>query len=247
MALWIRAFSALLLLGVQPSIAQVDLSKSSFQGCTDCFNFVAPMVTSADSVSPAEVGLIVYDSGSDRFKGKGVTSPWQSFGMPPGAIIPFAGTTAPAGWLLCDGSSYAVSSYPKLHAVIGDSFGGDGGSNFNVPDMRGRFLRGVDSGTGRDPDSGTRSAMNSGGNAGDSVGSVQTDSFQGHHHKFSRVSAGAASGTGVAVDRSNVPSSSGGVDEVKVFNATSDGVNGTPRVSSETRPVNVNVNYIIKL
>jgi len=66
-------------------------------------------------------------------------------GVPTGAIFDFAGTAAPSGWLLCDGSSYSTSTYANLFAVIGYAYGGSG-SSFNVPDARGRVSAGYDSG-----------------------------------------------------------------------------------------------------
>ena len=109
--------------------------------------------------------------------GAGVgNSPEAALG--PGIVVPFAGPPAniPPGWLLCDGSTIDGTVYAPLYAAIGEAHGdgGDGpGSMFNLPDYRGRFLRGVDQGQGRDPDSAGRTAMNTGGNTGDNVGSVQ--------------------------------------------------------------------------
>ena len=105
---------------------------------------------------------------------------------PPGTILPYGGTTAPLGYLMCAGQSYAKSTYPALVAALGNAFGADA-STFRVPDLRGRFLRGTDdpdgggisfSAAGRDPDSLSRSAMNTGGNLGNAVGSVQNDEFK---------------------------------------------------------------------
>ena len=61
-------------------------------------------------------------------------------------IINWAGNIAspPSGWLVCDGSSKLVSAYGSLHTAIGYSFGGSGG-NFNVPDMRDKFVIGAGS------------------------------------------------------------------------------------------------------
>ena len=59
-----------------------------------------------------------------------------------GSIVGFASTVAPEGYLVCDGSTYSQSEYPELYAMIGNQFGGPAGS-FNVPDLRGQFLRGA--------------------------------------------------------------------------------------------------------
>lgn len=67
---------------------------------------------------------------------------------PVGEIIAFMGQTAPEHYLICDGATYAIGSYPLLEAFITtqfgsvDFFGGDGASTFAVPDLRGEFLRG---------------------------------------------------------------------------------------------------------
>jgi len=63
--------------------------------------------------------------------------------MPIGGLLDYAGAAAPAGWLLCDGSVYTIALYPKLFAVIGNRYGGDGVNNFAVPDLRGRVAAGV--------------------------------------------------------------------------------------------------------
>jgi microcystin-dependent protein len=69
---------------------------------------------------------------------------------PTGSIVMFGGSTAPTGWLLCDGSSYPTTYYPDLAAVLGTAFVGSGGGGadpgggyFRVPDMRSRFPSGV--------------------------------------------------------------------------------------------------------
>lgn len=68
--------------------------------------------------------------------------------IPVGGIMPFAGATAPTGYLLCDGSERKISDYPLLFAVIGYTYGAQGtlvGLNtFKVPDIRGRFPLGKD-------------------------------------------------------------------------------------------------------
>ena len=63
---------------------------------------------------------------------------------PAGIIMPFAGTVAPQGYLLCDGSAVDRTTYATLFGVIDTTFGaGDGSSTFNVPDLSGRVPLGV--------------------------------------------------------------------------------------------------------
>ena len=65
--------------------------------------------------------------------------------IPVGTISPYAGTSAPANWLLCDGSPVSRATYAALFAVTGTAYGaGDGSTTFNVPDLRGRVLAGKD-------------------------------------------------------------------------------------------------------
>ena len=143
----------------------------------------------------------------------------------------YGGATTPEGWLMCDGTSYSQSTYPDLFVAIGTAFGGDG-SNFNVPDFKGRFLRGVDfPATGRDPESGSRTFSASGGNTGDNVGSVQTDAFKSHQHTFG-YEAYVASG----INRIGASNGTGTIQQSAVA------ATGT----TETRPINAYVNYIIK-
>jgi len=65
--------------------------------------------------------------------------------LPSGTITMYGGTSAPGGYLMCNGASYPVATYAALWAVIGDVFGGDGGTNFNVPSMANNFPIGVGS------------------------------------------------------------------------------------------------------
>ncbi|WP_281632760.1 phage tail protein [Flavobacterium luteolum] len=55
-----------------------------------------------------------------------------------GEIRLFAGTYAPNGWAFCDGSTLPISQYTALYSIIGTSYGGDGKTTFNLPDLRGR-------------------------------------------------------------------------------------------------------------
>lgn len=66
-------------------------------------------------------------------------------GAPPGAYMPFAGTTAPDGWLFMFGQAVSRTEYAGLFAVLGTTYGpGNGSTTFNLPDMRGRVPGGKD-------------------------------------------------------------------------------------------------------
>jgi microcystin-dependent protein len=182
--------------------------------------------------------------------------------MPAGAILPFAGETPPPGYLLCDGTEVLRDDYPALFAAIGTSWGFDTNFTFTMPDLRGRFLRGVDGGAGNDPDAVSRSAINSGGNVGDEVGSLQGDGRRGfsgtfagttstngdHSHTistnqddFDECCAGiswANDGGGSGIHKST--NSAGAHSHTTSTTVTFNG-------ESETRPKNANVNFIIKI
>lgn len=64
--------------------------------------------------------------------------------FPPGAIIDFAGPSAPSGWLLCGGQSLSRTDYPALFAAIGTTYGSVNGASFSLPDLRGRVTAGKD-------------------------------------------------------------------------------------------------------
>ena len=99
-----------------------------------------------------------------------------------GMIAPFAGPAdkIPAGWLLCDGRAVSRSEYVNLYKAIGICWGnGNGSTTFNLPDLRGMFLRGVSGDSGNDPDASSRTMLtNNGGNTGNNVGSYQGDAIR---------------------------------------------------------------------
>jgi len=101
-----------------------------------------------------------------------------------GVLLPWSGRyeDIPVNWLPCDGASLLRSEYPELFNVIGTKFGTADGEHFNVPDLRGLFLRGHDNSAGNDGDSGSRTTLCTGGCTGDNVGSYQADGFRCHTH-----------------------------------------------------------------
>jgi microcystin-dependent protein len=174
--------------------------------------------------------------------------------LPPGVVSAYTGTAAPTGWLLCDGTAVSRSTYSALFAVIGESCGqGDNSTTFNLPDYRGRFLRGVDGAAGIDLDKATRTAMATGGNTANNVGSVQTSATAlpttafttsdpgNHDHGISNTDTVPLLEAGASWSTSGASfGSANHVDEGAHTHTLSGG-------DAETRPANANVNFIIKI
>lgn len=146
----------------------------------------------------------------------------SSSGIPVGTIVAYYGATAPSGWLLCDGSS--TSGHPQLVTLVGAT----------TPDLRGYFIRGLDTRTSgyKDP------YYTENSNTARSLGKIQTDAFQGHSH------SGKSSNSGQTFNYSNgytaLLYSNNNVGEAVTSTY------GNIRVSTETRPMNISLNYIIR-
>jgi len=171
--------------------------------------------------------------------------------IPVGTVITYVSTTAPAGYLYCNGQSVSTTTYSALFGVIAYQYGGSGGS-FSIPDYRGYFLRGMANGSSIDPDRLARKRAD--GTYGDVVGSTQTDTMQGHAHYLATYSGVAnadnplttnfvagADGTGAGIWRTTYDTLNKSVSTPR-----DDTAHGTPRVSNETRPSNIYVAYHIK-
>jgi microcystin-dependent protein len=103
--------------------------------------------------------------------------------VPTGAVNTFAMNSAPTGWLSCDGSLISRTTYSGLFSVVGTLYGvGDGSTTFNLPDLRGEFIRGFDAGRGVD--------------SGRSFGTAQADELKSHSHTISAPSFGTGSDHG---------------------------------------------------
>ena len=169
---------------------------------------------------------------------------------PTGTIISTSLTTAPKGYLECNGANVSRTTHARLFAEIGVIYGnGDGSSTFTLPDYRGRFLRGFDNTAGTDPDAASRTDRGD-GTTGDAVGTKQADAIQGHHHQFfaaSDLSRSNPSGGGDSAEMREAASATAQSGNDYVQHATTDSTYGTARITSETRPTNINVMYCIKL
>jgi hypothetical protein len=168
--------------------------------------------------------------------------------MPVGTILPFAGDSSkiPEGWILCDGRAVKSSDYPDLFEIIGTNYGNgtDGCGNtcqFNVPDLRGVFLRGVDGLRNLDPDKENRISNHSGGNTKNKVGSQEADEYENHDHKAPYPQSPFLTYPNAGLGGGPEQNQKGGPEDYSLSvpaTATSGG--------KETRPVNVYVNFIIK-
>jgi microcystin-dependent protein len=115
----------------------------------------------------------------------------------------FARNTAPTGWLKANGAAVSRTTYERLFNVIGTTYGvGDGSTTFNLPDLRGEFIRGWDDGRGVD--------------TGRAFGSAQADELKSHNHSIGTALAGGSAfflgnpdGNGT---RNRVTTSTGGAE-----------------------------------
>lgn len=108
-----------------------------------------------------------------------------------GSVSAFAMPTAPEGWLVCDGAAISRTEYADLFAAIGTVWGaGDEISTFNLPDLRGEFVRGFDA--GRDVD------------VGRVFGSAQSDELKAHSHTTGQAFYGTGGSTSSAIGEANL-------------------------------------------
>lgn len=138
-------------------------------------------IATRDAMADEELweGRVVYNTDAKRFDFYTGTI-WAGL-LPVGALIPFAGSSAPDGFLLCDGDAVSRTTYAELFAEIGTTFGeGDGSTTFNLPDFRGRMAIGVAA-------SGTASALGETGGAID-----HTHTGPSHSHAAGTLAADEA-------------------------------------------------------
>lgn len=175
----------------------------------------------ASLVSPTFTGTPVLPS--TTIVGTGTTT-LATFAIPAGAVMPFAMNSAPTGWLAANGAAVSRTTYAALYAVIANTYGsGDGVNTFNLPDLRGYFVRG--------------SGTNSDGTASGSFGAKQSDELKAHEHTIGYYEHDGFAGGGRIGPR-------------KIGDPTSDPAQIAISTSStggiETRPKNIAMLYCIK-
>lgn len=207
-------------LGHQPGVALSEVANTTWRQASVAASAVAQLVTEIASVDMLDDGSV------DNYK-NGVLAAIRALVLErylwaPGMLLHTAGAV-PAGWLLCDGSIVSRDTYAALFTAIGTTYGaGNGSTTFQLPDLRGEFLRGLDAGRGVD--------------AGRVLGSAQGDMLKAHVH---------------AVNLQQL-NSSGTTDWGKLATGNQESEGTIPNINTEsaggaeTRPRNVAFYIIIK-
>lgn len=122
---------------------------SQSAAATSASSSAASAAASANSAVAAAAVIPSQTGNSGKYlKTNGTAASWSAIDpsllTPTGSLMPFAGSSSPSGWLICDGSTVSRTTQSVLFAVVGSAFGsGDGSTTFNLPDMRGRDARGL--------------------------------------------------------------------------------------------------------
>ena len=146
--------------------------------------------------------------------------------VPAGSVFNFAASAAPAGYLECSGAAVSRTTYSALFAVTSTTFGvGDGSTTFNLPDLRGEFVRGFDNSRGVD--------------TGRVFASAQAQDYLSHSHSPLLVGSSQESGgnAGTLILTAGTPDTG-----IKTNASGSTGSSG----GTETRPRNIALIYCIK-
>ena len=122
------------------------------------------------------------------------TAPTSGF-LPAGVIIPYAGTEAPEGWLLCNGEDISRTQYANLFIVVSEIYGsGNGSTTFNLPDLRGRMILGADNMGGSSADVViNQEADIIGGIAGSELHQLTVEELASHSHQIKNSPSGSSS------------------------------------------------------
>ena len=158
-------------------------------------------------------------------------------GVPAGSVFSFATTTVPTGYLECNGAAVSRSTYASLFSAISTTWGvGDGSSTFNLPDLRGQFVRGWDNSAG--VDSG-RSFASSQSDQNKSHNHSINDS--GHNHTIGNWGGNFGGGSGALTFRNDVSGTNGSI----IQNSTT-GISIQNDGGTEVRVKNYALMYVIK-
>jgi len=184
-------------------------------------------------------------------------------GVPSGSVFCMAVATVPSGYLECNGAAVSRTTYSALFAIIGTAYGaGNGSSTFNIPDLRGEFVRGFDNGKGTDSGRSiatSQSAQNASHNHSISVSGTTSNPTPTLTGDVRRISEGyRAQGTASGIftkelDGNNNITGSSSTSPVAGFSIdaththTFSASGNTGNQGGEARPRNIAMMYIIKI
>jgi microcystin-dependent protein len=163
-----------------------------------------------------------------------------------GSVYGSARSATPTGYLLCDGSLINRTTYSRLFNVISTIYGnGDGSTTFALPDLRGSFIRGA----------GTSSGYTQ--NITVTLGSKTDDAIQGHRHSINDPGHSHTINGLNDIQNDGYPTLTGpstgwtkntgsATTGITISDSSTDGTNGTPRITTETRVKNLGMNFFIK-
>ena len=211
------------------------------------------MCTSTTRPTTPWNGQVIFETNTlNQYVWVAATSTWARLGGTPSATVTgLASETVPTGWLKCDGSSYLVSAYPELAAAINYKFGGSG-TNFNVPDLRGRAPVGVDGGANRvtsnnalGQGAGAESVTLSVGQlpAHNHTGTTSTNGLHNHRMGFAGGSGGEAGYAGGTIWNRWSATTEGNGDHNHTFTTNN---TGSGEAHNNLQPYLV-LNYVIKV
>jgi len=193
--------------GVNEIVSQIEDNKKKSESLVNSIQSSFKIITNLDTINLPIGSIIAYSGNSENISGS-------------------------TKWKICDGSQLDREEYKELFDSIEVNWGaGNSKNTFNLPDLRGQFLRGVNMGSKNDPDAKSRTSKFIAGNEGDNVGSFQKDQYRSHKHE-SNASKGVGSNWRGGENKGKIQSGPA------QFEASG---------GSETRPKNAYVYWIIKV
>jgi microcystin-dependent protein len=148
-----------------------------------------------------------------------------------GMIIMFAGPFEPQGWMFCDGRLLSIQQYSALYSILGNYYGGDGVSNFALPDLRGR----VPLAPGKAPDLATTYSL--GVKAGFETVGLTDKQLPPHSHTFAPL-ASTARAAATSPDGA-VPATTASASYATTATPDKYMLRGTTSITGEAKPVSL--------
>lgn len=189
-------------------------------------------LTGLDSAKPAasHVGQVYFATDTGLiYRDNGTSWVIVTVTNPAGAILPYAGSSAPSGYLLCDGSAVSRTTYAALFTVVGTTYGvGDGSTTFNLPDLRAKVPAGYKA---ADANFGTL-----GSSVGEAAHALSVAELASHSHIVHLTNAGGSA--------TNKPLT-GTTNGVDPFGSYTDDAAGSGTAHNNIQP-SLTLNFIIK-